>query len=114
MAQPILDQSFTGVTTSATLPILGRFNVQMTGDFVGTVALERSRDGSLWAAVARDAQGNTCTWVFGSAGQLNCSGMRFEEDEQGVFYRVNVSIRTSGTLRFQIGLGSVIYPGQKA
>ena len=114
MAQPILDVSLASVTTSASVPLFGRFNVQMTGDFIGTVAIERSRDNSLWAAVARDAEANTCTYVFSSAGEKNCSGLRFEEDEQGCFYRINVTARTSGTLRVQIGIGQVVLPGQKA
>jgi hypothetical protein len=114
MAQALLDVSLASVTTSATVQIYGRFNVQMTGDFVGTVAIERSRDGTLWAAVARDAEANTCTYVFSSAGEKNCSGLRFEEDEQGIFYRINATVRTSGTVRVQIGVGSVILPGQRA
>ena len=114
MAQALLDASIASATTSAVVPIFGRFNVQFTGDFIGTVAIERSRDNSLWAAVARDAEANTCTYVFGSAGEKNCSGIPFEEDEQGIFYRINVTVRTSGTLRVQIGQGSVVQPGQRA
>lgn len=114
MAQAVLDQTFSSVTTSAAILLYGRFNVQMSGDFVGTVAIERSRDNSLWVAAARSGDGSTMTYVFASSGQYNCSGLRCEEDEQGIYYRVKVSARTSGSLRVQIGVGTVVIPGAKA
>lgn len=109
MAQPILSGSFTGTGTSAVVQIFGRFNLSITGTFVGTVALQRAdSSGGTYTAVARDTSGTQAT--FTSAFQ----GLSMEEDEQGMWYRLECTAYTSGTINYRIGGGSVVQPGQRA
>lgn len=109
MAQPILSGSFGGTGQSAAVQIFGRFNLSLTGTFSGTVALERSDSKTgTFTPVARDTSGTQATFTTAF------EGLSMEEDEQGMWYRLNCTAYTSGTINYRIGLGSVVQPGQRA
>lgn len=82
---------FTAAGTSAGL---SRFNVTLSGTWVGSAALERSFDGTTWYPVTRS---DFTAAVFTEA----CS-LVIEEPEAGTRYRVNFT-RTSGTLAYRFG-----------
>lgn len=109
MAQARLEGSFTGTGQSAAVQLYGRFNLSLTGTFVGTVQLERSDSQSgTFTVVARDVAGTPASFTTAFA------GLAMEEDEQGMWYRLNCTAYTSGTIGYRIGVGSVILPGQRA
>lgn len=109
MATPLSSGSFTATGQSTPVQIYGRANLSLTGTFVGTVQLERSdAQAGTYTVVARDVTGTPAVWS--SAFQ----GVPFEEDEQGMWYRLTCTSYTSGTINYRIGVGSVIVPGQKA
>lgn len=109
MATPLSSGSFTGTGQSTPVQIYGRFNLSLTGTFVGTVQLERAdSSGGTFTVVSRDVAGTPAT--FSTAFQ----GLPIEEDEQGMWYRLNCTSYTSGTIGYRNGVGSVILPGQRA
>lgn len=109
MATPLSSGSLTSATTTTPVQIFGRANLSLTGTFVGTVALERADSSTgTFTVVSRDVAGTPAT--FTTAFQ----GWPFEEDEQGMWYRLNCTSYTSGTINWRFGVGSVLVPGQQA
>lgn len=109
MATPIASGSFTGTGTSTPVQLHGRFNLSLTGTFVGTVQLERADASSgTFTVIARDIAGTPASWS--SAFQ----GLSIEEGEQGMWFRLNCTSYTSGTINWRIGYDSVIAPGVRA
>ncbi len=75
--------TFTGVATGQPVRLHGKFNVGLSGFGAGTVALERSFDGTTWYFVD--------SW----AADVQKSG---EEPEIDVLYRLNCTAYSSGTI----------------
>lgn len=88
--------SFTGTGQSATFtPGYGRgFNVSLWGTFSGIVQLERNLDGINWLPI-------TASGYSYAAYSAPCSEI-FEEDENGVLYRLNCASYTSGTINYRM------------
>lgn len=70
-------------------------NVSLWGTFVGTVQLERSFDqGTTWLPITA---GGTQIYVWTAP-----ASETFEEPEGGVYYRLNCTAYTSGTINYRI------------
>ena len=88
--------AFTSATNGAAVPVYGKFNFQVTGVFVATVALQRSFDqGTTWTTVNLPG---TTTAVSTTAPQT----YQLEEAERDVWYRAACTAFTSGTANWRI------------
>ena len=103
--------SFTATGQSGSfLPIVASrsttnpFNIVLNGTAVATVQLERSFDnGVTWVTI--NAGGSPLyQWNYNTASLANFSEQA-EETEQGVFYRLNCTAYTSGTVNYRISQG---------
>ena len=96
-----LMQPQTVAVTSATTfqfpnPVVGVFNVAITGTFSATVQLERSFDGGVnWAPLSGSTIGTTVTFTTPTTFVGN-------ETERGVLYQVNCTVWASGTANVRI------------
>lgn len=85
---------------SASVPMLGNFNVAVWGVFVGTVSVMTSFDGgTTWIPVINKRTGVAIT--FTSPGAL-----QEDEVEPGVLYQVQMTAYTSGTASYRISEGA--------
>lgn len=104
MAQAVTG-SFTGTGQSASLLVKGiddgrsrPFNIEVRGNGVGTVQLERSFDGTNW--VPTSANGTQLNkWAKTAA---NSFSETWEEEEPGALYRLNCTAYTSGTITYRL------------
>jgi len=86
--------SFTGTGQSATSHASRGINISLTGTFAGTVAVERSFDGTNWEAVTD----------LGTNGSFTAPvSTTWTEVEGGVEYRFNCTAYTSGTINYRLG-----------
>lgn len=103
--------SFTGTGTDGKVYIpkigermtnAGYANIWLSGTAVTTVQLEKSPDnGTTWfACYAANTQ--LYQWPYSNSGSGNYINETFQEQEQGVIYRLNCTSYTSGTLNYQI------------
>lgn len=77
-------------------PVIGSFNVAITGTFVGTLQFEASFDGgTTWAPISGATVGTTAT--FTAPTQFVAV-----EPERGVLWRVNCTAYTSGTANVRL------------
>ena len=77
-------------------PVVGVFNVAITGTFVATMQLERSFDGgTTWAPLSGSTIGTTVTFTAPTTFVGN-------ETERAVFYRVNCTAWASGPANVRI------------
>lgn len=77
-------------------PVMGLYNLTITGTFVATVQLERSFDGgTTFAPISGQTLGTTATFTA----PTTLVGM---ETERAVLYRVNCTAFTSGTANVRI------------
>jgi hypothetical protein len=82
------------------LQLLGVFNAVLWGTFVGTVALQCSFDaGTTWVAVVSRYTGNAITATAPGA-------LRYDEVEPGVYYRLQCTAYTSGTINVRLSEGA--------
>lgn len=91
----LVSGTFTATGQSSSFRPIGKFNVSLRGTFVGTVAIERSFDGTNWAGISRDSSGTAATFT-GPAGVI-C-----EEVEGDTLYRLNCTTYTSGTVTYRV------------
>jgi hypothetical protein len=93
MAQYSTVAHCTGTTSATTgLPLVGHFNVDISGTFSGTLKVQRSFDsGTTWAT--RDVD-NTGTL---KASYTAAASLVFHEPEMGVLTRVAMTAYASGT-----------------
>lgn len=76
-------------------PVKGRrFNITLSGTFVGTVKLQRSFNGTDWFSLTKD--GNAYMSFTAPCSEY------FEEHESGVTYRLICTTYTSGTVSFRL------------
>lgn len=77
-------------------PVVGVFNVAITGTFSATLQLERSFDGgTTWVPLSGSVVGTTVTFTAPTTFQL-------QEPERAVFYRVNCTVFVSGPANVRI------------
>jgi hypothetical protein len=95
MAAKSHTQNLTSAAAASGIEMRGKFNVGLTGTWVGTVKLQRSYDGTNWETLSKDANGSEASYT------ANCS-MVVEEPEAGVQYRWNCTAFTSGTIATRI------------
>lgn len=75
---------------------LGYFNFFVSGTFVGTVQLEKSFDGgTTWIVASLDTSGDAASYTV----PVSVTGF---ECEKGMYYRVNVTAYTSGTINVRM------------
>ena len=80
------------------------FNIVLSGTAVAIVQLERSFDqGSTWVKLTVNGT-QLYKWSYDGSNTVNISETA-EEPEQGVFYRLNCTSYTSGTLNYRISQG---------
>lgn len=91
----ITNPAFVATGQSGTAKVFGTFNIAVWGTFVGTVALERTLDGTNWIAVATDGIGTAAS--FTSA--VSITGLEVESE---VSYRFNCTAYTSGTINCRL------------
>jgi hypothetical protein len=91
-----------GVLNAASPPIalLGNFNTAVWGTFVGTVTLENSYDGgTTWIPVINKHTGAAITYTAPGA-------LQEDEFEAGVYYRLQMTLFTSGSASYRISEGA--------
>jgi len=94
--------SATGQTNLGVM--LGYYNLFLYGTFTATAQLERSFDGgTTWIAVSLDTSGDPASY----SGPVSLTGF---EPEKGVYYRINCTAYTSGTLNVRLS-GNVNFAG---
>ncbi len=86
----ITDPAFGATGQSGNAKVFGPFNIAIWGTFVGTVALERTLDGTNWIAVATDGLGTAASYTA----PVSVTGVEVEAE---VSYRFNCTAYTSGT-----------------
>lgn len=85
---------------TAGIPLLGNFNVAVSGVFVGTVSVQCSFDGgSTWIPVINKRTGVNITFTAPGA-------LQEDEVEPGVLYRLQMTAYTSGTATTRMSEGS--------
>jgi hypothetical protein len=98
--------SFTATGQSASAVVFGPFNAVLwgtplsgtgvSGTFSGTVQIERSMDGgTTWVVVSTDGTGTQAIYTS----PVSVAGM---EPENGVLYRFDCTIYTSGTINYRL------------
>lgn len=99
MAVPLIN-TFTATGASSAfkpdiLPVVGgRFNIEIRGAFVATVALQRSFDSTNWVTVTKPDMSDA---TFTAPTSFSA-----EEVEYGASYRLNCVDYTSGTVNYRI------------
>lgn len=93
-----LTGTFTATGQSTVLTVAGKINVLITGG-IGTVAIERSFDGTNWFVISRDTAGTDASYTTATDTAFNGS---LEEPEDGVQYRLNCTAYTSGTITYRV------------
>lgn len=93
LAASVAEGTLSAVGSGDPARVITRTNLTLSGDFVGTVRLERSFDGGqTWTAIT-------------AAGQVieftNPISEELDELEAGVLYRVRLVTLTSGTLTWR-------------
>ena len=97
--------SFTGTGQVNLGVFLGYFRFYVTGTFVGTVRLECSYDGgATWVPASLDTLGDYASYTQ----PVSVVGF---EPEKGVFYRINCTAYTSGTINVRMS-SNVNFTGQ--
>lgn len=91
-------EAFTGVVVGTGVKVKGKFNVLIEGG-IGTVAIERSRNDTDYFVVSQDSSGAKAEYT--TAGDVAFNGM-IEEVESDIWYRLNCTARTSGTINGRI------------
>ncbi|MCP5006512.1 MAG: hypothetical protein GY941_21620 [Planctomycetes bacterium] len=91
--------STTGVIGSAIL-VEGAFSMNTSGTWIGTLALQRSIDGTLWE--------NFRSWTSNNDRNVQYTGT---EPEENVQYRINVTSHTSGTINADLTVNSSTQTG---
>jgi hypothetical protein len=91
----IADPAFAATGQSATAKVFGTFNIAIWGTFVGTVALERTLDGTNWVAVATDGTGSAASYTSA----VSVTGLEVESE---VSYRFNCTAYSSGTIHCRL------------
>lgn len=86
---------FTSVSAGAGIPILGKFNLTISGVFVGSVGLERSFDKGVTYHPITNSDGTELRFT------KPCS-VTAEEIEEGVAYRPVCYAYTSGTIAVRL------------
>jgi hypothetical protein len=84
----VLTGTFGGTSQSAGIELTGPFNVSIAGFGTATVNLQRSFD-------------NGTTWMTVETYTANAQRVG-DEPEAGVFYRVDCSAYTSGTIAYRL------------
>ena len=104
MAQAVTG-SFTATGQSASFLAKGiddgrpkSFNVELRGNGVATIQLERSFDGTNWAPLTASG---TQLERFTMTGSSSYSET-WEEEEAGALYRLNCTAYTSGTVNYRL------------
>lgn len=98
--------TFNGAAQQTTgINVRGKYNVTLKADGsgAGTVKLERSFDRRLvandaaatWNVVSRDTAGNEASYVLTANQSVGIVG---EEPETDIFYRLNCTAHTAGTI----------------
>ena len=86
-------------TTSAIVMLEGLFNISFWGTFTATAQLERSFDGgTTFLPATTDATGTVAAWTAATS-------VVAVEPEPGVYYRLNCTSYTSGTLNYRLSAG---------
>ncbi len=92
-------EAFTGVVVGTGVKVKGKFNVIIEGG-IGTVAIERGRAlVGPYFVVSQDSSGAKAEYT--TAGDVAFNGM-IEEVESDIWYRLNCTARTSGTINGRI------------
>lgn len=103
-AQTVITGSLSATSTApaggASGPLLGNFNVVVTGTFVGTAVLVCSFDGgATWVPVINKHTGSNITFTAPGA-------LQEDEVEPGVLYGMICSAFTSGTINYRLSEGA--------
>lgn len=94
-----LSGTFTSATNTTTLTRKGPWDFTISGTWAGTIKIQRSYDsGSTWVDVRIYKRTTESSIVENDSG---------EEDEDGVQYRVNMTVFTSGSAKFTLRFNSV-------
>ena len=91
-------EAFTGVAVGTGVKVKGKFNVIIEGG-IGDVAIERGRDDDNYFVVSQDSSGAKA--IYTTASDVAFNGM-IEEVESDIWYRLNCTARTSGTINGRI------------
>jgi hypothetical protein len=97
--------SFTAASAGAAVVPAGRYNLTLSGTFVGSVTLERSHDGTTWVPLGK---GDGTPVAFTAP-----ISVVVDEFETGIRHRVRCTVFTSGTINWRIsggGVGAVVVP----
>ncbi len=98
----ITDPAFGATGQSGNAKVFGPFNIAIWGTFVGTVALERTLDGTNYIAVATDGIGTAASFTS----PVSITGVEVEAE---VSYRFNCTAYTSGTIHARLSQISIPY-----
>lgn len=99
LAATVVTGTFTGTGNGTAVSMLGSFNLELSGTWVGTVQLERSFDGgTTYVAVGKDTSGTAATYTS------NVS-IVVVEPEPGALYRIRCTAYTSGTVAYRLSAG---------
>lgn len=97
-------QSANFIPRTAERSTVNAFNIFLYGTSVATVQLERSFDqGTTWTKIYAGGV-QLYRWVYDGSTLVNISET-MEEPEQGIWYRLNCTSYTSGTLSYRISQG---------
>lgn len=91
-------EAFGSAVAGTGVKVKGKFNVLIEGG-VGTVAIERSRDDVDYFVVSQDSDGTKAEYT--PASDVAFNGM-IEEVESDIWYRLNCTAWTSGTINGRI------------
>lgn len=96
MAKQVETGTFTATGASAQIAFRGPFSVAVWGTFAGTIDLQKSFDGgTTWVNDYAPYIANQITMTAPAAFQC-------VEAEDGVYYRLNCSTYTSGTVNYRL------------
>ena len=88
--------TFGATGQSDPVELIGPFNITLSGTFAATVKLERSFDaGVSWQVVSKNSNGDEAAYSAPI-------GIKLEEWERGVKYRLNCTAYTSGTVNYRL------------
>jgi len=96
MSGKALTGSFTEAGHSSSLPIYGKVNVTLSGDFSANIAIQRKFSNSNdWHILSKDVEGTSGIFITPIS-------LIIEEIERDVSYRVNCLSYSSGPVVFRI------------
>jgi hypothetical protein len=96
MAKKIITGALAAVANGTGQVLKDSFNVDVSGTFVATLAVQRSFDGgTTWSTISRDASGTPATFTAPFSIQVS-------EPEVGVQYRVAMTAFTSGSANYRM------------